>query len=150
MYLYVAITKKKSSFYEAKRGKAIKAENGLITRHRKYIAKNDMDCTFLLLCLINKCNPYRKTQYILHIALDGFKMGSRWVQHRLWMLYMAYRQVQNTSKKMVWIAHCSCYVLSTSAKYIVKTNIFCILLYIICLHSIKKNQIYPPHKENLA
>ena len=24
------------------------------------------------------------------------------------------------------------------------------LLYILCLHSIKKNQIYPPHKENLA
>jgi hypothetical protein len=27
---------------------------------------------------------------------------------------------------------------------------FLSLLYILCLHSIKKNQIYPPHKENLA
>ena len=59
-----------------------------------------MDCTLLLLCLINKCNPYRKNQYILHIANDAFKM----------------------------IAHCSCHVLSTSAKYIAFYDMDCILL----------------------
>ena len=45
------------------------------------------------------------------------------------LIYMAcFEDVQNISVKMVWIAHCSCYVLSASAKYIAKTNIFCILL----------------------
>ena len=42
------------------------------------------DCTLLLPCLIDRCKIHRKKWYGFDIALDGFKMGSRWVQHRLW------------------------------------------------------------------
>ena len=37
-------------------------------------------CTWL----IDRCKIHRKKWYGFDIALDGFKMGSRWVQHRLW------------------------------------------------------------------
>ena len=57
------------------------------------------------------------------------------------LIYMAcFEDVQNTSVKMVWIAHCSCYVLSTSAIRIVKRNIFCILLLMASSTSLKTMQ----------
>ena len=34
--------------------------------------------SLLLPCLIDRCKIHRRTWYGLHIALDGFKMGSRW------------------------------------------------------------------------
>ena len=67
----------------------------------KYIVKTNIFCILLLMAsrwvqdgfnigfgcctwLIDRCKIHRKKWYGFDIALDGFKMGSRWVQHRLW------------------------------------------------------------------
>ena len=108
-------------------------------------------CTWL----IDRCKIHRKKWYGFDIALDGFKMGSRWVQHRLWKKVSRWPQdssspnrpvtktVQNqrTNCSMIltpswaylgpsWVnlRPESPRLLSTSAIHIVKTNIFCILL----------------------
>ena len=53
----------------------------------KMYRKNCIGLHIALSWLLRMLKIYWKKQYGLHVAVVGFKMGARWVHHRLWMLY---------------------------------------------------------------